>query len=72
MGFWHGSGRAMIETEAMKARREAIFKAGADATELPKRYEFNGHELGSMERCTWYDGYASTHPEFKNPYRRQS
>lgn len=58
------------DDEAIAARRAAVFKAGAEATELPKKYEFNGHELGSMERFTWFDGYASTHPGFKNPYRR--
>jgi hypothetical protein len=58
------------DDERMAARHAAIFKAGADAAELPEKYEFKGHELGSMERCTWYDGYASTHPGFKNPYRR--
>jgi hypothetical protein len=58
------------DDEKMEARREAVFKAGAEAAS-PSYPEFEGRtDLGSMERCTWYDGYASAHPEFKNPYRR--
>lgn len=57
------------DDEAMARRRDAIYRAGAEATSLDcPTYE--GHVLGSMERCTFYDGYASTHPDFKNPYRR--
>lgn len=56
---------AKHDDKAMEERRVRIYAEGASAAEcsVPK-------ELGSMERCTWYDGYASTHPEFKNPYRR--
>lgn len=56
------------DDEAMERRRAAIFKAGAEATTTYPWYE--GYRLGSMERCTFFDGYASTHPEFRNPYRR--
>jgi uncharacterized protein YodC (DUF2158 family) len=59
---------AKHDDEAMMLRHEAIFKAGAEASS-PSWPKFEGEPLGSMEGCTWYDGYASTHPEFKNPYR---
>lgn len=58
------------EDKAMEYRRAAIFKAGADASDWTYPVMLNGYELGSMELCTFYDGHASTHPEFKNPYRR--
>lgn len=57
------------DDEALKARIKKIFDAGAEAL-TPSIPTFDGRPLGSMERCNWYDGYASTHPEFKNPYRQ--
>lgn len=59
------------DDEALKACCAAIFKAGAEA-EAPSRPVINGHELGSMAACIFFDGYASTHPSFQNPYRRRS
>ena len=54
-------------TDKMLERQKAVFEAGAAAkTPTPV---FGGYPLGSMDSCTFYDGYASTHPEFKNPYR---
>lgn len=60
---------AKADDEALKARRKAIYEAGAAASKSswPK---FEGRELGSMEAYNWYDGYASTHPGFLHPYRR--
>jgi len=59
-----------LDGVASDIRREAIFKAGADTGVLQAGdILFEGHPLGSMERCTFYDGHASTHPGFKNPYR---
>jgi hypothetical protein len=48
-------------------RRKAIFDAGAKARKPTPRFERG--PLGSMESMTFYDGYASTHPKFQNPYR---
>lgn len=45
-----------------------IFAAGARAKKPVPRLE--GKRLGSFESMTFYDGYASTHPGFKNPYRQ--
>jgi hypothetical protein len=61
-----------LDGVASEMRREAIFKAGAE-TEILQSGEilFEGHPLGSMERCTFYDGHESTHPKFKNPYRHE-
>lgn len=56
------------DDDKMRKRSDAIFAAGAEAAE-PKPF-FQGTYLGSMEACTFYDGYASTHPGFANPYRR--
>ena len=56
--------------EKMTLRQAAIFRAGAEAKE-PKPF-FQGATLGSMESYTFYDGYASTHPGFVNPYRKRS
>lgn len=50
-------------------RREEIFAAGAKAKSRNPIPRFEGRELGSFEACNFYDGYASTHPDFKNPYR---
>ena len=58
----------MADDDKMRKRSEEIFAAGAAATEPKPR--FGGELLGSMESCIFYDGYASTHPDFKNPYRR--
>lgn len=61
--------RAMILLNdiGMKMRREAIFAAGALArSPIPK---FEGEQLGSSESSTFYEGYASRHPDFRNPYR---
>lgn len=58
-----------FDDEKMCQRSEAIFSTGAKATE-PKP-TFQGAILGSMESSIFYDGYASTHPEFTNPYRRR-
>lgn len=57
------------DDEKMTLRQAAIFRAGADAKE-PKPI-FQGTMLGSMESSTFYDGYASTHPDFVNPYRKR-
>ncbi len=54
----------------MEERRKTIFKAGAEAADSTWPI-FKGYELGSMEACNYFDGYASTHPEFKNPYRQR-
>jgi len=60
----------IVDDEAMKLRREEVFAAGAAVDEIPTgKILFEGSEIGSMERCTFYDGYASTHPDFQNPYR---
>lgn len=48
-------------------RRAAIFTAGVKARKPEPRFE--GDELGSAEAITFYDGYASVNPEFRNPYR---
>ena len=58
---------AVLNEIGMKMRHEAIFAAGARAkTPTPK---FEGEQLGSSESMTFYDGFASTHPDFLNPYR---
>lgn len=64
--------RAMrvMDRIAQDMRRKEVFEAGAKARK-PKAI-FRGQELGSNETCTFYDGFASTHPEFENPYRRRS
>lgn len=61
----------ILDRIAMDMRRKEVFDAGAKTRRLGrKRPSYQGHELGSNESCTFYDGYASTHPGFKNPYRR--
>ena len=61
---------SVLNAIAMKMRRQAIFDAGRRSkTSIPK---FEGRTLGSMESMNFYDGYASTHPGFKNPYRSGS
>lgn len=61
----------MLDEARAKMRREKIFKLGAKAKRLPKIICYDGKALGSIEACTFYDGYASTHPDFTNPYRRR-
>ena len=65
---------AKEEDDARQQRSTAIFALGvehgkartlAEPPEYPAR-----HQLGSMERMTYYDGYASVVPTFQNPYRR--
>ena len=61
--------RAMeaLDGVARDMRRKAIFQAGAKARKPHGKFE--GDDLGSMERMNFFDGYASTHCGFKNPYR---
>ena len=59
----------ILDTVARDMRHKAIFAAGAKARKPNPRFE--KRELGSMEQMTWYDGYASTHKGFENPYRRR-
>ena len=59
----------MIDDEKMKIRWAAVFAAGANA-ETPDWPVLDGYKLGSMEACNFFDGYASTHPDFRNPYRQ--
>ena len=54
-----------VEKLAMDRRRKAIFAAGAAAENVAEPIKFEGRELGSLERVTYFDGYASTHPEFR-------
>lgn len=56
------------DDEAMRRREAEIFEAGAKATSPDP--VVNGDKLGSLASCIFYDGYASTHPGFVNPYRR--
>jgi hypothetical protein len=56
------------DDEKMNARRAAIFEAGAKA-QTPDWPVVDGYRLGSMEACNFFDGHASTHPDFRNPYR---
>lgn len=62
--------RAMgaLDGMARDMRRKAIFAAGARARK--PHCKFEGDNLGSIERMNFFDGYASTHPGFENPYRR--
>jgi hypothetical protein len=55
-----------IDGTARDLRRKAIFAAGARARN--PHCKFEGDDLGSIERMRFFDGYASTHPGFKNPY----
>lgn len=57
---------------AMLKRRGAIFRAGAGAEAAEPKPVFQGESLGSAESCTFYDGYASTHVGFVNPYRTRN
>jgi hypothetical protein len=60
----------LLDEQARRLRRAEIFAAGAKARKLPNGSPvFNGHTLGSSESYTFYDGHASTHKGFKNPYR---
>lgn len=63
-------GRAMrvLDDIHTDMRRIAVYQAGQKAKKPTPRFE--GQDLGSMEAMTFYDGYASKHPGFKNPYRR--
>jgi hypothetical protein len=60
----------LLDEQARRLRRKEIFGAGARCRKLkagtPK---FGGSELGSFETSVFYDGFASTHPGFKSPYR---
>lgn len=61
--------RAMdvIDQVREELRRKLIFEAGAKARRpVPL---FMGQPLGSAEAYTFYDGYASKHAAFINPYR---
>lgn len=61
---------AALDAVMMDMRRKEIFAAGAAAKNPVPRFE--GRDLGSFEACNFYDGYASTHPDFQNPYRRRN
>lgn len=58
----------LLDEVRTQLRRMEIFAAGARAKKPVPRLE--GKRLGSFESMTFYDGYASTHPGFKNPYRQ--
>jgi hypothetical protein len=58
---------AILNEIASDMRRKEIFAAGAKAKKPIAMFEHR--QLGSIESCTFYDGYASTHPDFLNPYR---
>jgi hypothetical protein len=59
----------LLDDMAVQMRRKEIFAAGAAAKKLPTVPKFRGHKLGSSEVSNFYDGFASTHSWFKNPYR---
>lgn len=58
---------ALINELRADMRRKAIFEAGARARQPEPVFE--GERLGSAEQYTFYDGYASKHAAFINPYR---
>lgn len=57
----------LIDQIRSEMRRREIFAAGARARKPEPK--FDGQRLGSLESILFYDGYASTHPKFKNRYR---
>jgi hypothetical protein len=57
----------LIDQIRGEMRRTEIFVAGARARKPEPKLD--GERLGSSESVTFYDGYASTHLKFKNPYQ---
>lgn len=62
-----GAAMRVLDNLHAEMRRAAIFAAGAKARKPVPRFE--RRLLGSTESCTFYDGYASVHKGFVNPYR---
>lgn len=57
----------ILDQVKMDMRRAEVYAAGATAKKPTPVFEKT--RLGSAEAVTFYDGYASTHPGFVNPYR---
>lgn len=64
----------ILHEQMMERRQEGVFAAGAKAGRgkgtIPKP-SYKGHDLGSMECSTFYDGVASTRKGFNNSHGRK-